>query len=83
MTTTLIRFATPDDVSLLLQLIRELAAYERVPDAVVATDLHAAWSSPESRVDIRRLSVETAMLYLTNGHLRNLVNGFCLPSVRR
>jgi GNAT superfamily N-acetyltransferase len=34
----LIRFATADDVGLLLQLIRELAAYERAPDAVVATE---------------------------------------------
>ena len=33
-----IRFATSDDVGLLLQLIRELAAYERAPDAVVATE---------------------------------------------
>lgn len=35
---------------------------------------HAAWSSPESREDARRLSVETAMLYLREGKLRNLVN---------
>jgi GNAT superfamily N-acetyltransferase len=33
-----IRFATADDVGLLLQLIRELAAYERMPDAVVASE---------------------------------------------
>ena len=33
-----LRFATIDDVGLLLQLIRELAAYEKAPDAVVATD---------------------------------------------
>lgn len=33
-----IRFAAADDVGLLLQLIRELAAYERAPDAVVATE---------------------------------------------
>ena len=33
-----IRFATPDDAGLLLQLIRELGAYERAPSAVVATD---------------------------------------------
>lgn len=33
-----IRFATPDDAGLLLQLIRELAVYERAPSAVVATD---------------------------------------------
>ena len=33
-----LRFATADDVGLLLQLIRELAAYEKAPDAVVATE---------------------------------------------
>ncbi len=35
---------------------------------------HAAWSSPESSADARRLAVETAMLYLREGRLRNLVN---------
>ena len=33
-----VRFATEDDAALLLRLIRELAAYERAPDAVVATE---------------------------------------------
>jgi GNAT superfamily N-acetyltransferase len=33
-----IRFATSDDAGLLLQLIRELASYERTPNAVVATE---------------------------------------------
>ena len=33
-----VRFATADDCALLLRLIRELAAYERAPDAVVATE---------------------------------------------
>ena len=33
-----LRFATAGDVALLLQLIRELAAYERAPDAVLATE---------------------------------------------
>lgn len=33
-----IRFATADDAGVLLQLIRELAAYERAPDAVGATE---------------------------------------------
>lgn len=37
---------------------------------------HAAWSSPESVADARRLAVETAMLYLRDGKLRNLVNAF-------
>jgi GNAT superfamily N-acetyltransferase len=33
-----IRFATLDDSGLLLRLIRDLAAYERTPNAVVATE---------------------------------------------
>ncbi len=33
-----IRFATAEDCPLLLRLIRELAAYEKAPDAVVATE---------------------------------------------
>ncbi len=33
-----LRFATVHDVGLLLQLIRELAAYEKAPDAVVASE---------------------------------------------
>jgi GNAT superfamily N-acetyltransferase len=39
-----IRAAQPSDVPVLLQLVRELAAYEREPDAVEATedDLHRA-----------------------------------------
>ncbi|MBR9764420.1 MAG: C-terminal binding protein [Rhodobacteraceae bacterium] len=35
---------------------------------------HAAWSSPESVADARRLAVETAMLRLREGRIRNLVN---------
>ncbi len=39
-----IRPATPTDVPLILQLVRELAEYEREPDAVIATEamLHEA-----------------------------------------
>ena len=33
-----IRFATADDCALLLRLIRGLAAFEKAPDAVVATE---------------------------------------------
>ena len=44
---------------------------------------HAAWASPESRADARRLSTETAMLYLRSGTLRNLVNADQLKSGRR
>jgi GNAT superfamily N-acetyltransferase len=38
MSTVRIRFAVAGDVKLLLQLIRELAAYEKMPDAVVASE---------------------------------------------
>jgi phosphoglycerate dehydrogenase-like enzyme len=44
-----------------------------IGDRLIVTP-HAAWSSPESVHDARRLSVETAMLYLREGKLRNLVN---------
>lgn len=37
MTAIAIRFANADDAELLLQLIRELAIYEKAPDAVTAT----------------------------------------------
>ncbi|MGZ6826417.1 MAG: N-acetyltransferase family protein [Mycobacteriales bacterium] len=45
----MIRLAVPADVPVLLQLVRELAAYEREPDAVLATeaDLHAALFGPD------------------------------------
>ena len=33
-----VRFATPEDCPLLLRLIKELALFERAPDAVVATE---------------------------------------------
>jgi phosphoglycerate dehydrogenase-like enzyme len=53
-------------------------AYRGLHDPLVGHRLiltpHAAWSSPESVADARRLSVETAMLYLRDGKLRNLVN---------
>ncbi len=43
---------------------------------------HAAWSSPESVADARRLAVETAMLYLRDGKLRNLVNAPARGTIR-
>ncbi len=47
-----IRPATPADVPVLLQLVRELAVYEREPDAVEATEemLHAALFGSEHPV---------------------------------
>ncbi|MDB5527478.1 MAG: dehydrogenase [Devosia sp.] len=52
---------------------RDLGA-SKLQDRFIVTP-HAAWSSPESRADARRLSVQTAMMYLQTGKLRNLVNG--------
>lgn len=53
-------------------------AYRGRADPMVGNRLlvtpHAAWSSPESVSDARRLAVETAMLFLREGRLRNLVN---------
>jgi GNAT superfamily N-acetyltransferase len=48
-----IRLATADDAGLLLQLIRELAAYERAPNAVVATeeDLRRYGFGPERQFE--------------------------------
>jgi GNAT superfamily N-acetyltransferase len=43
MSAVTLRFATADDVGLLLQLIRELAAYEKAPGAVVATEEDLRW----------------------------------------
>lgn len=46
----MIRWATPDDVPVILRLIKELAAFEREPDAVVMTEamLHEAMYGPDA-----------------------------------
>ena len=48
-----VRFATAEDVPLLLQLIRALAAFEKAPDAVVATeaDLRRHGFGPERQFE--------------------------------
>jgi phosphoglycerate dehydrogenase-like enzyme len=51
----------------------ELAPGRLAPRLIVTP--HAAWFSPESREDARRLSAETAIQFLRSGQLRNLVNG--------
>jgi phosphoglycerate dehydrogenase-like enzyme len=60
----------PDDE--LARLYRG-AADPMIGNRLIVTP-HAAWSSPDSVADARRLSVETAMVYLREGRLRNLVN---------
>ena len=44
---------------------------------------HAAWGSPESAEDVRRLSVETLIAHLRDGELRNCVNLEFLDPARR
>lgn len=43
---------------------------------------HAAWYSPESQADARRLSAETLVTYLRHGRLRNCVNAEYLRAPR-
>jgi GNAT superfamily N-acetyltransferase len=53
MSAIVIRFACAEDVGLLLEMIRDLAAYERAPDAVVATvaDLLRYGFGPQRRFE--------------------------------
>jgi GNAT superfamily N-acetyltransferase len=55
-----IRFAIADDAALLLEFIRELAAYERAPDAVVASedDLRRHGFGPERHFEALLAFVE-------------------------
>lgn len=54
-----------------------IADYHATPDwlrhRLILTP-HAAWYSPESREDARRLSAQTLVRYLRDGQLRNCVN---------
>jgi len=66
----ILRAATPDDVPLILALIRELAAYEREPDAVKMTEaqLQDALFGPKPRaeallVEIGGAAQATALWY--------------------
>ncbi len=71
----------PRQEDVFARVYRDLSA-SGLRDRFIVTP-HAAWSSPESRADARRLSVETTMLYLRGGRLRNLVNGeFLTPQWR-
>jgi GNAT superfamily N-acetyltransferase len=55
-----LRFATAEDAGLLLQLIRELATYERAPDAVIASedDLRRHGFGPERRFEALLASID-------------------------
>ncbi len=71
----LIRQATPADIPLILQLIRELAEYERDPDAAVATPdlLHRALFTAPSG-DSRGAGVAECVI----GELNGAAQGFAL-----
>lgn len=60
----MIRSAQPSDVPVLLELVRELAAYEREPDAVVATgtDLHEALFGPDPSAGCQVAVVDGAVV---------------------
>jgi GNAT superfamily N-acetyltransferase len=60
----IIRFATANDVALLLRFVRELAVFERAPDAVVATEAdllhHGFGPNPEFEAILAFLDGEPA-----------------------
>lgn len=60
--TLTIRPATPADVPQILQFVRDLAAYEREPDAVTATeaDIHAGLFGPDPLVEALIAEVDGA-----------------------
>lgn len=60
----MIRAAVPADVPVLLALVRELASYEREPDAVVATeaDLHDALFGPDAVAGCQVALLEEAVV---------------------
>jgi len=60
----MIRAATPDDVSRVLALVRELAEYEREPDAVVATeaDLHDALFGADAFANCHVAELDSAVV---------------------
>jgi len=63
-------------------LIRAYAAGEPwLADRLILTP-HAAWISPESREDVRRLATEAVVAYLTDGTLRACVNADWLEERR-
>ncbi|MFO1352738.1 MAG: C-terminal binding protein [Gammaproteobacteria bacterium] len=61
------------------QAVREQPAWLRER---ILLSPHAAWYSPESQHDARRLAVETLVLYLRSGELRNCVNREYLRAAR-
>ena len=60
----MIREAEPSDVPVVLELVRELATYEREPDAVVATeqDLHAALFGADPSAGCQVATVDGAVV---------------------
>lgn len=69
----------PDPAWPLIRAYREQADWAR--GRLILTP-HAAWYSPESQEDARRLSTETLVMYLKTGQLRNCVNAEYLDEAR-
>ena len=70
----------PDPLPPLVQAYADSAGW--LAGRLVLTP-HAAWGSPESAEDVRRLSVETLVAHLRDGELRNCVNLEYLDRARR
>jgi GNAT superfamily N-acetyltransferase len=77
-----VRFATAADCGLLLRLIRELAAFERAPDAVVATEAdllrHGFGAHPQFEAILAFLDGEPAGVALFHPRFSTWLGRSCL-----
>ena len=80
--TIAVRFATAEDCPLLLRLIRELAVFERAPDAVVATaeDLrrHGFGAAPQFEAILAFIDGEPVGVALFHTHFSTWLGRPCL-----
>jgi GNAT superfamily N-acetyltransferase len=77
-----VRFATAEDCGLLLRLIRELAAFERAPDAVVATEAdlrrHGFGQGPQFEAILAFIDDEPAGVALFHARFSTWVGRPCM-----
>ena len=77
-----VRFATAEDCGLLLRLIRELATFERAPDAVVATEAdlrrHGFGPEPQFEAILAFLDGEPAGVALFHARFSTWVGRPCM-----
>jgi GNAT superfamily N-acetyltransferase len=80
--TITVRFATADDCGLLLRLVRELAVFERAPDAVVATEAdlrrHGFGPKPQFEAILAFIDREPAGVALFHSRFSTWVGRPCL-----